>query len=234
MSRPDESNSTAIALQDVRFSYPAQPERCVIDIPAWQVALRERVFVHGPSGTGKSTLLKLLSGLLRVQQGTLLVLGESLHTLGERQRDRYRANHIGNIAQSFNLIPYLSAFDNVRLVTHFGQRQRGGGLSEEISELLEGLGLSPEQSRLPAAQLSIGQLQRVAIARALINRPGLLIADEPTSALDADNRDGFIELLLEHVQEHAAALVFVSHDITLSRHFDRTEALADINRAGRG
>ena len=218
----------AIHLHNVRFAYPEAPDNKVLNISKWSVSGGEQVFMYGPSGSGKSTLLNLLSGMLRVRHGEVSVLGERLDQMSDRQRDRFRANHIGYVFQQFNLIPYLDAIDNIQLAAHFsGAKQRLK--NNDIRELLSTLSISPADWRKPIAKLSVGQQQRVAIARALINKPELLIADEPSSSLDSQNRKHFMSLLMTMVEEHKMTLLFVSHDMSLSQHFGRIEALADIN-----
>ena len=222
----------AIDLKDVRFSYPEAPGKRVLGIPRWSVADGEPVFVHGPSGSGKSTLLNLLSGMLPAPEGEISVLGNRLDQMSNRQRDRFRANHIGYVFQQFNLIPYLDAVDNIQLASHFSEHRKSADLRAEITELLSRLNIDAEDWHKPASKLSIGQQQRVAIARALINRPELLIADEPTSSLDQQNRDNFITLLMSLVDAQQSTLLFVSHDMTLAHHFARVDALAEINQGG--
>jgi len=224
-------SAAAIDLSAVRFHYPDQKTLPVLDIPAWNLAKGEQAFVHGPSGSGKSTLLNLLSGLLTPSQGHVRILGQSLGQMSSRQRDRFRADHIGYVCQQFNLIPYLNAIDNIRLARQFSQLEKPATLQHEIKALLTSLNISASDWQKPARNLSIGQQQRVAIARALINKPQLVIADEPTSSLDQVNRDAFMKLLMAVVAEHKITLLFVSHDMALSRYFDRVEALTDINHS---
>ena len=218
----------AINLQNVKFSYPEAPDKTVLNIPHWSVSPGEKVFVYGPSGGGKSTLLNLLSGMFRARHGKVSILGERLDQMSNRQRDKFRANHIGYVFQQFNLIPYLDAIDNIQLAAHFSARKQQI-LGDEIRELLSILGISSADWHKPTARLSIGQQQRVAIARALINKPELLIADEPSSSLDQQNRDNFMSLLMSLVDNYKVTLLFVSHDMSLSQHFGRIEALSDIN-----
>jgi len=221
----------AIDLRNVQFSYPEASDKIVLNIPHWSVSPGEQVFVYGPSGGGKSTLLNLLSGMLKIHHGKVSVLGERLDQMSNRQLDKFRANHIGYVFQQFNLIPYLGAIDNIQLATHFsaGKRQ---ALVNEIRELLSTLSISSADWHKPTARLSIGQQQRIAIARALINNPKLLIADEPSSSLDQQNRDNFMSLLMSLADNHKITLLFVSHDMSLSQYFGRVEALSDINTPG--
>lgn len=217
-----------VNVENMQFSYDKAGSP-LLDIPQWTLAEGEQVFLHGPSGSGKSTFLNVLAGILLPNQGGVDVLGQRINDLRSGKRDKWRAKHIGVVFQQFNLIPYLSAVDNIRLAAHFANTKNATG---EAITLLTSLGIDDALSHRPASQLSIGQQQRVAIARALINRPELIIADEPTSALDAQNRDAFMSLLRDSAQQRGAALVFVSHDLSLSPHFHRVDALGDINRAG--
>lgn len=218
-----------IHLKNLQYHYPESPDSSVLDIPSWDVTSQEQVFVHGPSGCGKSTLLNLLCGMLAPTVGEVSVLGSRLDQMDSRQRDKFRANHIGYVFQQFNLIPYLSAVENVQLATYFGNGSRSNIHQDEIETLLATLQITPDDWHKPTRTLSIGQQQRVAIARALINKPELLIADEPTSSLDQQNRDNFMSVLMSCVAEHHITLVFVSHDMSLSQYFNRIDALADIS-----
>ncbi len=219
-----------VNLRNIYFAYPDTPNKRVLDIPSWTVRHQEKVFVHGPSGGGKSTLLNLLSGILAPTAGEVSILGNRLDQMGRRQCDKFRANHIGYVFQQFNLIPYLNAVESVQLATHFGKPGRSGVRLDEIEGLLEVLNVSPDDWYKQTNTLSIGQQQRVAIARALINKPELLIADEPTSSLDQYNRDNFMSVLMSLVTDNNITLVFVSHDMSLSRYFKRVDALSDISR----
>ncbi|MDA1332375.1 MAG: ABC transporter ATP-binding protein [Proteobacteria bacterium] len=221
-----------ITLTDVQYSYPTHPDRMVLNIPSWSVSEGEKTFLYGPSGGGKSTLLNVLSGLLTTK-GRVTVLGHPLNEMSTRQRDRFRAEHIGFVFQQFNLISYLDAIDNIKLASRFGSNHLSGSLEQEIKSLLTDLNISADEWSEPARNLSIGQQQRIAIARALINKPQLLIADEPTSSLDHVNRDAFMTLLMSIAEEHKITLLFVSHDMGLSKHFGRIVPLDEINLVGK-
>ncbi|MEY2781335.1 MAG: hypothetical protein RL307_1039 [Pseudomonadota bacterium] len=219
----------AIELSGVKFSWAGQ-SGWVLDIPSWQVATGERIFLHGPSGCGKSTLLTLLGAVVMPKQGKVKVLGQDLCELSPSQRDRFRGEQIGFIFQQFNLLPWLSGLDNVLLALqwNYARRQRIADANRSAKEGLEALGLSEHEWLRPAGQLSVGQQQRVAAARALFGNPPLIIADEPTSALDAAHQDLFIELLDQACKAQKSTLVFVSHDERLSSHFDRCVSLPDL------
>lgn len=227
----------AAALDGLRFAWPGTRDAC-LDIPAFTIAPGERVFLHGPSGCGKSTLLGILAGVIVPTAGAVRVGAIDVTALPAGARDRFRADHIGIIFQQFNLLPYLSILDNVLLPCRFSARRRqrasqgGAGPQAEAERLLGRLGIDPALRRRPVAQLSVGQQQRVAAARALIGAPDLVVADEPTSALDARNQRHFLDLLLAECAA-PSALVLVSHDLRLAERFDRSVALADLNRAAR-
>ncbi len=225
-----DNDAPAIQVGDLlfRFSPSAAP---VLDVPAWRVARGERVFLQGDSGSGKSTLLGLLAGLLVRTRGAVSILGTDLGLLSVRQRDAFRARHIGVVFQQFNLIPYLSVLDNVLLAAQFGSSGAASARSRAI-ELLHQMNLESALHTRPARQLSMGQQQRVAIVRSLINMPALLLVDEPTSALDHSNRDAFLKLLLEALEATGSAMVFVSHDPTIGSYFDQHVAIAELNRVG--
>lgn len=216
------------SVHNLLFHYDSA-ETPVLDIPNWSVQPSERVFLHGPSGAGKSTLLNLLAGILVPNQGSIEIFGEKINAMSGSRRDKWRARHIGVVFQQFNLIPYQSALNNIKLAAEFAGK--AANATERAHKLLGALGIESHQFNQPSGRLSIGQQQRVAIARAMINEPELLIVDEPTSALDSKNRDAFMSLLLDQVEQQQTALIFVSHDLTLADAFARTESLTDINLA---
>lgn len=220
-----------IELRNLTFGWTKN--RVDLDIAALDIARGARVFVRGASGSGKSTLLSLLAGVNVPRSGTLRVLGQALGSLSGAARDRFRAEHIGYVFQQFNLLPYLSARDNVVLGLNFS-RERAARVANRkamADELLQRLGLDARHIGALASELSVGQQQRVAAARALIGAPELIIADEPTSALDADTRDQFLSLLIDASTAAGSAVLFVSHDYGLRSHFDTTLDLHTLNRA---
>lgn len=219
----------SVVLQDLIFSY--HDHDILLNIPRWEVAAGEKVFLQGESGSGKSTLLNLIAGILPATSGQITLLDERVDQLNQRQRDRFRAGNIGYIFQQFNLIPYLNAVDNILLANEFSKKVKRNGITR-AQGLLEQLQLPDSVWRLPGQSLSIGQQQRVAIARALFNSPRLIIADEPTSALDQKNRTAFMATLMDLCDAYQSTLIFVSHDPTLACDFDRTDVLANINLAG--
>ena len=225
-AQPTESQLTSVlAVKNLSFAWPASSFQ--IGITDLNVKSGEHWMLEGPSGSGKSTLLQLLGGVLLPQRGKVRILGQSWPALSAAQRDLRRADHVGFIFQQFNLVPYLSALENVLLPCRFSPSRRqaaesGGGLKDEARRLLAALGLGARDIQLRrAARLSVGQQQRVAAARALIGRPSLVLADEPTSALDADNRDAFLEVLFSEARSANTAIGLVSHETNLRPHFER-------------
>jgi putative ABC transport system ATP-binding protein len=225
-----------IEVRQLRFAWPRGPNDCVA-IDELQVGAGQTLFLHGPSGGGKSTLLGLLAGVLLPREGSVSLMGASWSALSGARRDAFRADHVGYIFQQFNLLPYLSVVDNVLLPCRFSALRRdraagdAGSPAVAARRLLERIGLHEALWVRPAAQLSVGQQQRVAAARALIGQPELVIADEPTSALDAALRCDFMTLLLDQCRSAGSTLVFVSHDERLASRFDTRLSLSDINRA---
>ena len=206
----------------------------ILTIDYLELKKNSSLFLQGPSGSGKSTLLSLLAGILVPQSGTVEMLGQSIHQLSSKERDRFRADHVGYIFQMFNLLPYLSVLENVTLPCSFSRsryKKLGNSdkaVEEEALRLLNKLGFSDEQFlNKPVTELSLGQQQRVAACRALMGSPEILIADEPTSALDADAQENFLTLLNEECQKNDITLIFVSHDERLAPQFDQIAKLRD-------
>jgi putative ABC transport system ATP-binding protein len=229
--------ATAIAIEELRFAWPGQ-STAVLDIAEFQLARGQSLFLQGASGSGKSSLLQLIAGILQPQSGRITIAGQALDALSASQRDQFRATHIGYVFQQFNLLPYLSLIDNVVLPCRFSAsrfaRASGGsgqaGIVATAQQLLVDLGLPGELQQRSVQALSVGQQQRVALARALLGEPELLICDEPTSAIDHDQRDRFMTLLIDQVKKTGASLLFVSHDRSLQSGFDRVVDLPSINQ----
>ncbi|MBK7516831.1 MAG: ABC transporter ATP-binding protein [Betaproteobacteria bacterium] len=174
------------------------------------VAAGEFVALMGPSGSGKSTLLNLIAGIDQPSAGTIQIGGVDIATLGEGELADWRAAHVGFIFQFYNLIPVLSAFENVELpllLTGLSARQR----RERVAQVLALVALSDRADHLPS-ELSGGQQQRVAIARALVGDPTLIVADEPTGDLDRATGEEVLSLLEQLVAELGKTIVMVTHD----------------------
>ena len=226
--------SHILSLSNVSFAFPSV-RHFSLRISHFELLAGERVLLLGPSGSGKSTMLNLLSGVLRPTQGDILFRGKSLGSLSTYQLDRFRGDHVGLIHQTFNLIPWLSAGDNIALGLAFSPpraRRLTSSTEAEIDRLLNALGLPPDlYSKQKASQLSIGQQQRVGAARALIGQPEIILADEPTSALDLATTQEFMKLLIGSLEPERQALLMVSHDERLADYFTRTIDITEILEA---
>jgi len=198
----------------------------VLDVPELALAAGEQVALRGASGTGKTTLLHVIAGIVRPDAGSVRVAGEDVARLDEAARDAWRARHVGYVFQTFNLLQGFSALENVALASMFA----GPAKVARARELLERVGLSGRLDYLPR-KLSIGQQQRVAAARALVNAPQLVLADEPTGNLDRANAEAALALLRDTCRENGAALLVVSHDERVVERFERVLDLATLNRA---
>ena len=219
--------SKAISLKQCLFSYKSN-NKLVINIDQLDIESGERVFLYGPSGHGKSTLLNLTSGVLKADKGEVNVLGQDLTTLSQSKRDHLRGEKIGYIFQIFNLIPYLTVKENIVLPCMINKKRANEDFHKQAEELIDSLGLR-EHINKKVTDLSIGQQQRVAAARALIGNPEMIIADEPTSALDEKNTREFMELLMSVWEKKKFTLIFVSHDERLKSYFSRSISLPEIN-----
>ena len=189
------------------FPVPDGGERTIIDVPEFSLGAGETLALRGESGSGKTTFLNLIAGILSPDSGSIWVVDGDMAALGEHRRDRLRASSIGYIFQTFNLLQGYTCLENVLLGMAFGGRAD----EDRARALLERVGLSHRLGHFPR-QLSTGQQQRVAVARALAKRPALVLADEPTGNLDRANASEALRLIRETCAESGASLLLVSHD----------------------
>jgi putative ABC transport system ATP-binding protein len=206
------------------FSVPDGGRRAIIDVPGFSLGAGEQVALRGESGSGKTTFLNLIAGILAPDEGSILIGGSDMAALSESKRDRLRASSIGYIFQTFNLLQGYSCLENVLLGMTFGGRADKG----QAQALLDRVGLSHRLGHYPR-QLSSGQQQRVAVARALAKRPRLVLADEPTGNLDHRNAREALKLVRETCQENGAALLLVSHDPEVLGAFQNVRDFAGLN-----
>jgi hemin transport system ATP-binding protein len=224
--RTDQMTSAALEVNHVTkaFSVDGSTIRAVDDV-SFRVAPGEFVALVGPSGSGKTTMLSILAALLEPTSGQVLIDGEDLSRMSERQRVRIRRAKIGFTFQSNNLIPYLTARENVEFMLRLnGRAGKPGRLRAE--ELLARLGLADRLNNLPA-QMSGGQQQRVAIARALIHNPSVVLADEPTASLDTERAFQVVETFANLIHENDRAGIMVTHDLRMCRYVDRVLQMRD-------
>ena len=198
----------------------------VLNIPDFAVKRGGQVVIVGRSGCGKTTLLHAIAGIGRVDEGVVEVDGINIVGLAESVRDRFRADTIGYIFQTFNLLPAFTALENVKLGMTFS---RGSKDPARARQLLERVGLGHRLTHKPT-MLSVGEQQRVAVARALANRPQLLLADEPTANVDSGNQQHIVDLIRETCEEEQVCLVMVTHAPEVAEQFERVEQLESINQ----
>jgi len=208
------------------YQYPSGK---TLYFPDVQLRAGEKILIIGPSGSGKSTFLNLLSGVLPNQDGSIRLNGHNYEAQTRQQLDQLRADHVGIIFQSFNLIPYLSGFENAKLSLRFSEERRTNvsDISASITQLAEGLGLTSEILAKQPEAMSIGQQQRIAVIRALLGKPALILADEPTSALDPVATEQFMTELTRSIDPSEQAVIVVSHNPTLTPLFDRVVQIGE-------
>jgi ABC-type lipoprotein export system ATPase subunit len=218
-----------LLLKDVRKTYrePDGSPLPILNIRAFSLAAGEQAVLMGRSGCGKTTLLHVIAGISRPDSGLVQIDGTDITRLSEAGRDRFRADKLGYVFQTFNLLPGFSALENVLLGMSFAGNRTD---SSRARRLLERVGLANRMTHRPAA-LSVGEQQRVAVARALANRPKLLLADEPTANVDAGHQQQIIDLVRETCQEEKVSLLLVTHTPEVSEQFSRVERLEDFNQA---
>ena len=196
-----------------------------VDNVSFQVKSGEFVALVGPSGSGKTTMLSILAALLAPTSGQVLIDGQDLSRMNEKQRVKLRCQKIGFTFQSNNLIPFLTAQENVEFMLRLnGQANKAGRMRS--AEILARLGLAERLHNLPA-QLSGGQQQRVAIARALIHNPALVLADEPTASLDTERAFQVVETFARLVHENDRAGIMVTHDLRMCQYVDKVFQMQD-------
>lgn len=192
----------------------------ILDDVSFSVSAGQSLAITGASGSGKSTLLGLLAGLDQPSTGEVHLLGKSLSAMTEDGRAAFRASHVGFVFQSFQLLPNLTALENVMLPLELA----GHTATELAVEMLERVGLSARLNHYPST-LSGGEQQRVSIARAFVQRPVLIFADEPTGSLDEATGATIIDLMFEMAAQQNTTLVLVTHDPSLAKRCDRQIAL---------
>ena len=226
MAREEGADRTMVEARGVEKEYAAGGVRVHalrgVDL---SIARGEMVAVMGPSGCGKTTLLNCLSGLDEFDRGEVLVGGESISRMSDRKRTRFRAERMGFIFQTYNLIPVLSAVENVELPLLVAgakpKEARGRALT-----VLEMVGV-PEQANKRPNEMSGGQQQRVTVARSLVNDPAIVWADEPTGALDSETSAEIVELLVRLNREQGQTFVLVTHDASVAARAHRTVRMRD-------
>ena len=211
--------SSRLAIKATKLQVTLAPGT-VLSLPELSIESGAQVAITGKSGSGKSTVLNLISGLLPADSGELTVAGHDLIPLSESKRDRVRREHIAMVYQTYQLLDDFSALENTLMGHTFSNRSLSAPRAQAES-LLESVGLADQMHKRPT-QLSVGQRQRVAIARALIKSPPIILADEPTGALDSETGTNICALLQKLAQDNQSTLLFVTHDLQLANTFKTT------------
>jgi putative ABC transport system ATP-binding protein len=217
----------ALQMADVRKVYTMGDGSEVVALhnATLTVGAEEIVALVGPSGSGKTTLCSIAGGILSASGGNVTVGGQDITHFSERQLTRFRQERVGFVFQSVNLVPFLTARENLLVVDEMGRRT-GAAARDRADQLLHELGLADRAKNLPG-QLSGGQRQRVAIGRALMNDPALVLFDEPTSALDTQLGEQVMELIRTEMKTRGTAAIVVTHDERITSFCDRSVHITD-------
>jgi len=216
----------ALDMEAVRKVYKSGGEEVVaLDHADLAVGSDEIVALVGPSGSGKTTLCSIAGGILAPTSGRVVVGGDDISGYSARELTEFRREKVGFVFQTVNLVPFLTARENLLVVDEVGPRT-GRAARRRADTLLEELGLADRANNLPG-QLSGGQKQRVAIGRALMNDPVLVLFDEPTSALDTRLGEQVVGLIREEMKRRGTAAIIVTHDERITHHADRTAHITD-------
>jgi len=203
-----------ISVSNLNYGYSQDK---ILYFPDFTVERKDHCLLLGDSGSGKTTLLHLLGGLLRSQQGTIVINGTDITQLKDQQLDRFRGQHIGFVFQKSHLITSINVRDNLLLTFFLAGVKKDNA---KVQQTLSSLDLS-EHANAKITELSQGQLQRAAIARAVLNNPSVILADEPTSALDDKNCHRVLKLLVDSAEDSGATLLIATHDQRLKNEFRR-------------
>jgi ABC-type lipoprotein export system ATPase subunit len=225
----------AIILRDIRKSFPVADGTSLEVIDVEHLALQRATFtvLRGRSGSGKTTLLNLIAGITLPSSGTIHVKGADVFALSEARRDRFRANHMGYVFQSFNLLAAFTALENVMMAMTFANVVPKRLHRQRATELLARLGLADRLTHRPR-YLSRGEQQRVAIARALANNPPIILADEPCASLDPRTANLVLAAFLTVCRQDGKTLLMVSHEESAWGAADQVLDMDELNRAQRG
>ena len=217
-----------LKIEDIKKSYlqPNGEQVPILDVPSFNVESGEQLALIGPSGCGKTTLLHIIAGITKPDSGKVILDGVEITKYPEAGRDRIRADKLGYVFQTFNLLPGFSALENVLLGMTFARKKYS---VKRAKQLLERVGLSHRSGNKPSA-MSVGEQQRVAVARALANSPAVLLADEPTANVDPNNQSQIVTLIRETCRDESISLIMVTHSMEVANQFDRVEKLVEINR----
>ncbi len=225
--KPMDTTTPALELDNVRKVYGTDDRQVVaLDDVSLTVGSDEMMLLVGPSGSGKTTLLTIAGALLRPTSGSVRVGGVETTDLDDKELAAFRRDEVGFVFQSVNLVPFLTAKENLLVVRQFGGSRIDAAAKKRADQLLDELGLGGRGGSLPS-ELSGGQKQRVAIGRALMNDPSLVLVDEPTSALDSELGKQVMDLLRREIKGRGVAAIIVTHNDRVLEYGDRTVRIVD-------
>lgn len=210
-----------IRIENLAFRYPARDSGFTLRIADFQMRTGERLAVIGPSGTGKTTLLRLIAGIVPPDRGAIWVDGRAVHAMNDTARRNFRITRLGFVFQDLQLLDYLNMADNILHPYRINPALRlSKTVRQRLERLAEELGIRDKLTK-PVTSLSQGERQRAAICRAVLPSPALILADEPTASLDPENKQKILDVLFRAVESHNASLITVTHDHDLIARFDR-------------
>jgi putative ABC transport system ATP-binding protein len=217
-----------LSIESIMKSYlqPTGEWAPILDVPSFQVGGGEQLALIGPSGCGKTTLLHIIAGITKPDSGRVVLDGIEITKFAEASRDRIRADKLGYVFQTFNLLPGFSALENVLLGMSFSRKKPS---HSRARQLLDRVGLAHRAHNKPAA-MSVGEQQRVAVARALANSPKLVLADEPTANVDPRNQQQIVSLIQDTCRDENISLIMVTHAMEVANRFERIEKLTELNQ----
>ncbi|MCF7969114.1 MAG: ATP-binding cassette domain-containing protein [Methylococcaceae bacterium] len=220
-----------IRIEGLRFRYPAAEGDFTLRIPRFDLKTGERLAITGPSGTGKTTLLKLIAGIEPPLEGSIWVDGQAVHAMSDSARRRFRITRLGFIFQDLQLLEYLDMADNILHPYRINPALKlSPAVRQRLRQLAADIGLEHKLGQ-PVTALSQGERQRVAICRAVLTQPALVLADEPTASLDPDNKLKILDVLFRTLDRESASLIAVTHDHELLGRFDRVIDFSDYHHA---
>jgi putative ABC transport system ATP-binding protein len=220
-----------IRIEGLQFRYPAAEGDFTLRIPRFDLKTGERLAITGPSGTGKTTLLKLIAGIEPPLEGSIWVDGQAVHAMSDSARRRFRITRLGFIFQDLQLLEYLDMADNILHPYRINPALKlSPAVRQRLRQLAAAIGLEHKLGQ-PVTALSQGERQRVAICRAVLTQPALVLADEPTASLDPDNKLKILDVLFRTLDRESASLIAVTHDHELLGRFDRVIDFSDYHHA---
>jgi putative ABC transport system ATP-binding protein len=220
-----------IRIEGLQFRYPAAEGDFTLRIPRFDLKTGERLAITGPSGTGKTTLLKLIAGIEPPLEGSIWVDGQAVHAMSDSARRRFRITRLGFIFQDLQLLEYLDMADNILHPYRINPALKlSPAVRQRLRQLASDIGLEHKLGQ-PVTALSQGERQRVAICRAVLTQPALVLADEPTASLDPDNKLKILDVLFRTLDRESASLIAVTHDHELLGRFDRVIDFSDYHHA---